>query len=143
MQDFAPFTPELTGTLSFPQTPGRTATALCAVGQHVSRVEGPLHVVGGYQVKKLRGPAGYFLTFSYLYPWIRINQYNPNQNPMQVNCPFRVDHRLLKMETTYLIQILEMPKQKMQLKSMKSKSTHISMSLTSLILTILTKTGRQ
>ena len=57
MQDFAPFTPELTGALSFPQTPGRTATALCAVGQHVSRVEGPLHVVGGYQVKKLRGPA--------------------------------------------------------------------------------------
>jgi hypothetical protein len=48
MQDFAPFTPELTGALSFPQTPGRTATALCAVGQHVSRVEGPLHVVGGY-----------------------------------------------------------------------------------------------
>ena len=27
------------------------------------------------------------------------------------------------MEITYLIQILEMPKQKMQLKSMKSKST--------------------
>jgi hypothetical protein len=34
-----------------------------------------------------------------------------------------VDHRLLRMDTTYLIQILEMPKQKMQLKSMKSKST--------------------
>jgi hypothetical protein len=66
-----------------------------------------------------------------------------NQNPMQVNCPFRVDHRHLGMETTYLIQILEMPTQKMQLKSMKSKSTHISMSLTSLIPTILTKTGRQ
>ena len=138
MQDFAPFTPELTGALSFPQTPGRTATALCAVGQHVSRVEGPLHVVGGYQVKKLRGPAGYFLTFSYLYPWIRINQYNPNQNPMQVNCPFRVDHRLLRMERTYLMQKL-----KMQVKPIMSKSTHISTSLTAMIPTILTKTGRQ
>ena len=52
-----------------------------------------------------------------------MNQYNPNENPMQVNCPFRVDHRHLGMETTYLIQILEMPTQKMQLKSMKSKST--------------------
>ena len=36
-----------------------------------------------------------------------------------------------------------MPKQKMQVKSMKSKSTHISTSLTAMIPTILTKTGRQ
>jgi hypothetical protein len=54
-----------------------------------------------------------------------------------------VEHRLLRMDTTYLIQILEMPKQKMQLKSMKSKSTRVSMSLTAPIPTILTKTGRQ
>ena len=33
-------------------------------------------------------------------------------------------HRLLRMETTYQIQILEMSKQKKQLKSMKFKSTH-------------------
>jgi hypothetical protein len=33
MQDFAPFTPQLMGALSDPQTPGRTATAHCAVGQ--------------------------------------------------------------------------------------------------------------
>ena len=68
MQDFAPFTPELTGGLSSPQTPGRTATALCPVGQPALQVEGPLHVVEGYQVKKLRGPAGYLLTSSYFYP---------------------------------------------------------------------------
>jgi hypothetical protein len=42
MHDFVPFSPEL------PQTPCRTATALCAVGQPAKRVEGPLHVVEGY-----------------------------------------------------------------------------------------------
>ena len=50
--------------LEQPQTPGRTSTALCAVDQPPSRVnyvEGPLHVVEGYQVKKLRDPAGYLL----------------------------------------------------------------------------------
>jgi hypothetical protein len=42
MHDFVPFSPEL------PQTPCRTATALCTVGQPAKRVEGPLHVVEGY-----------------------------------------------------------------------------------------------
>jgi hypothetical protein len=32
----------------FAFTPGRTATALCAVDQPTLRVEGPLHVVEGY-----------------------------------------------------------------------------------------------
>jgi len=48
MQDFVPFTPELLGALSGHQTPGHTATALCAVGQPASRFEGQLHVVEGY-----------------------------------------------------------------------------------------------
>ena len=51
-----------------PQTPGRTATAHYAVGQPAKRVERPLHVMEGYQVKKLRSPAGYLLTFSYFLP---------------------------------------------------------------------------
>jgi hypothetical protein len=34
MQDFAPFTPELLGALSGPQTPGRTATVLCGLTGH-------------------------------------------------------------------------------------------------------------
>ena len=48
MQDFASFTPELLAALSGPQTPGHTATVLCAVGQPALRVEGPLHVMEGY-----------------------------------------------------------------------------------------------
>ena len=36
MQDFAPFTPELLGALSGPQTPGRKATSLREVGRVTS-----------------------------------------------------------------------------------------------------------
>ena len=42
MQDFAPFTPELLGALSGPQTPGRKATSLREAdsGRHAARIYG-------------------------------------------------------------------------------------------------------
>ena len=42
MQDFAPFTPELLGALSGPQTPGRKATSLREAdsGRHAARIFG-------------------------------------------------------------------------------------------------------
>ena len=63
MQDFAPFTPELLGFFSRPQPVQQLRKV-----QLVNPLEGPLRVVEGYQVKKLGGPAGYLLTFSYFYP---------------------------------------------------------------------------
>ena len=44
----------------------------------------------------------------------------PNASELSLS----VGHRLLRMDATYHIQILEMSKQKMQFKSVKSKSTH-------------------
>ena len=63
MQDFAPFTPELVWALKteVERPPDPRPYSNCA-----KRVERPLHVVESYQVKKLRGPAGYLFLPLYI-----------------------------------------------------------------------------